>query len=116
LEIRISGLPGDLRASSLTPLSILTTSIVPMSLTLEFDSRHVREEFAQNEIPSPMKVRHDWNDPKQLLWLGVRFRALLHRSELAMNARTVNVTILFLLVFELGSGLGSFLIGVPDDQ
>jgi hypothetical protein len=48
--------------------------------------------------------------------LGVRYRALLRRSELAMNARAVNLTILLLLVVELGTGLGSFLIGDPDDQ
>lgn len=48
-----------------------------------------------------------------MLWLGVRYRALLRRSELAMNARAVNLTILLLLV-ELGIGLGSFLIGDPD--
>src|ERR687897_2422557 len=37
-------------------------------------------------------------------------------SELAMNARAVNVAILLLLVFELGTGLSSFLVGDPDDQ
>jgi hypothetical protein len=30
--------------------------------------------------------------------LGGRFRALLRRSKLAMNARAVNLTILFLLM------------------
>lgn len=33
-----------------------------------------------------------------------------------MNARAVNVAILFLLVFELASGLGSFLVGEPDGR
>ena len=33
-----------------------------------------------------------------------------------MNPRAVNVAILLLLVFELVSGFGSFLIGTPDDQ
>ena len=33
-----------------------------------------------------------------------------------MNARAVNVTILLLVVLELGTGLGSFLIGISDDQ
>src|ERR687886_36580 len=33
-----------------------------------------------------------------------------------MNARAVNVAILLLLAFELVSGLGSFLVGEPDDQ
>jgi hypothetical protein len=34
----------------------------------------------------------------------------------AMNARAVNVAILLLLVFELATGLGSFLIGEPDGR
>jgi hypothetical protein len=33
-----------------------------------------------------------------------------------MKARTVNVAILLLLVFELASGLGSFLVGEPDGR
>ena len=33
-----------------------------------------------------------------------------------MNARAVNVAILFLLVFGLASGLGSFLVGEPDGR
>ncbi len=33
-----------------------------------------------------------------------------------MNARAVNVAILLLLVFELASGLGSFLVGEPDGR
>lgn len=33
-----------------------------------------------------------------------------------MNARAVNVAILLLLVLELASGLGSFLVGEPDDR
>src|SRR5215213_2313714 len=42
--------------------------------------------------------------------------SLAAESELAMNARAVNVAILLLLVFELGTGLGSFLVGYSDDQ
>jgi hypothetical protein len=42
--------------------------------------------------------------------------SLAEESELAMNARAVNVAILLLLVFELGTGLSSFLVGDPDDQ
>ncbi len=33
-----------------------------------------------------------------------------------MNARAVNVAILLLLMFELASGFGSFLVGAPDDR
>lgn len=33
-----------------------------------------------------------------------------------MNARTVNIAILLLLVFELATGVGSFLVGIPDDR
>src|SRR5918998_3748140 len=46
----------------------------------------------------------------------MRFRALLRSSPAAMNARVVNVTILLLLVFELASGLGSFLVGEADSR
>ncbi len=41
---------------------------------------------------------------------------MLRRSELALNTRAVNVTILLLLMIELGTDLGSFLIGSPDHQ
>jgi hypothetical protein len=41
---------------------------------------------------------------------------LLRSSKLAMNARVVNLTILLVLVVELGTGLSSFLIGDSDDQ
>ena len=44
--------------------------------------------------------------------LGLARRARL----VAMKARSVNVAILLLLVFELASGLGSFLIGESDGR
>jgi DMSO/TMAO reductase YedYZ molybdopterin-dependent catalytic subunit len=48
-----------------------------------------------------------------VLWLRVRFRALRRSKTTAMDARAVNVAILLLLVFELATGLGSFLVGNP---
>src|SRR5215218_5653205 len=49
--------------------------------------------------------------------MGVRFRdsSLLSKAA-AMNARAVNVAILILLLLELVSGLGSFLVGEPDGR
>jgi hypothetical protein len=44
--------------------------------------------------------------------LGLAGRARL----VATKARAVNVTILLLLMFELASGLGSFLVGEPDGR
>jgi hypothetical protein len=41
---------------------------------------------------------------------------LLGRSLTAINARSANIAILLLLVLELASGLGSFLIGEPDGR
>lgn len=43
-------------------------------------------------------------------------RSLLHRNKPTINARAVNVAILLLLVFELATGLGSFLIGAPNGR
>src|ERR671914_1196116 len=46
----------------------------------------------------------------------MRFRAFLRAKLIAMNARAINVAILLLLVFELTSGLGSFLVGEADGR
>jgi DMSO/TMAO reductase YedYZ molybdopterin-dependent catalytic subunit len=47
----------------------------------------------------------------------MQFQALLPRSKpTTMNARAVNVAILLLLVFELATGLRSFVIGEPDGR
>src|SRR5919109_5353807 len=49
--------------------------------------------------------------------MGVRFRGSLRRSkDGAMSARALNVAILLLLLIELTTGLGSFLVGEPDGR
>ncbi len=48
--------------------------------------------------------------------MGVRFRDSLPGSKAAVRARAVNVAILLLLLIELATGLGSFLVGEPDGR